>query len=132
MEQGCVAVAMVQRQVMVVRSAHSLDRAIAPAANGFVLPASRSQKQREHWLDVHTFTPLGNRVFLPSPVPQARISSSDILSIFPTSDKISFASGMLELPPQAYSEYIELSSRMQEKYERLFAAMAETRRVRRR
>lgn len=85
-------------------------------------------------MDVHTFTPLGNCIFLPSPVPQARISSSDILSIFPSSDKINFAGGMLELPPKAYSEFIELSSRMQEKYERLFSALsrAESGRVRRR
>ena len=69
---------------------------------------------------MHTFTPLGNCVFLPSAVPQARISPSDILSIFPSSDNISFAGGMLELPPKAYSEFIELSSRMQEKYEAVF------------
>jgi len=105
MEQGCLAVAMVQRQVTVIQ-------------------ASRSHNLREAWLDVHTFMPFGSNVFLPSPVPQARISASDILTIFPTSDKVNCESapmgGMLELSTQAYEEFIELSSRMQKKYERLF------------
>lgn len=89
------------------------------------LSASRSHSRRDTWLEVHTFTPLGNRIFLPSDVPQARIARGDILSIFPSGDRVSFAGGMLELPQKAYSEYIELSSRMQEKYEKLFSAMAE-------
>lgn len=81
---------------------------------------------------MHTYTPLGNRVFLASAVPQARISSTDILSIFPASDNVGAAGGMLELPPKAYSEFVELSSRMQAKYERLFCALAESRKARRR
>ncbi|EKM50444.1 uncharacterized protein PHACADRAFT_104496 [Phanerochaete carnosa HHB-10118-sp] len=113
MEKGCIAVAMVQRKVTVVH-------------------ASRSHKRGDAWIDVHTFTPLGNRVFLPSTVPEARISSLDILSIFPTADKIGVSGGMLELPPKAYSEFIELSSRMQEKYEQLFSTMAASGKVRRR
>ena len=96
------------------------------------MPASRSHRQRDTWIDVDTFTPLGNRVFLPSAVPQARIASADILSIFPASDKVRFAGGVLELPPQAHSEFIELSSRMQEKYERMFCALSESRKARRR
>jgi len=113
MEKGCVAVAMVQRQVMVVH-------------------ASRSHRNGDAWIDVHTFTPLGNRVFLPSAVPEARIASADILSIFPAADQVGVAGGVLELPPKAYSEFVELSSHMQEKYERLFSTMAEAGRVRRR
>ncbi|KAI0705176.1 hypothetical protein BC835DRAFT_1314764 [Cytidiella melzeri] len=105
MEHGCLAVAIVQRQVMVVQ-------------------ASRSHSSRESQLDVHTFIPFGSNVFLSSPVPEARISSSDILTIFPTSDRISCDSAgmgeILELSPRAYREFIELSSRMQKKYERLF------------
>ncbi|KAI0825848.1 hypothetical protein BC629DRAFT_1276634 [Irpex lacteus] len=105
MEHGCLAVAMVQRQVMIVQ-------------------ASRSHNSREAWLDVHTFMPFGSNVFLPSPVPQARISSSDILTIFPSSDKLAhesaFGNDVLEISPRAYEEFVELSSRMQKKYERLF------------
>ena len=81
---------------------------------------------------MHTFTPLGNRVFLPSAVPQARISSSDILSIFPVSDHVSFSGGLLELPPKAHSEFVELSSRMQEKYERLFSSITDSGKAKRR
>ena len=86
--------------------------------------ASRSHSSRETWLDVHTFIPFGSNVFLPSPVPQARISTSDVLTIFTTSDKLTmetpFGSEMLEVTPQAYQEFLELSSRTQKKYERLF------------
>ena len=94
--------------------------------------ASRSHKRNDAWIDVHTFMPLGNRVFLPSAVPEARICSSDILSIFPATDRIDVEGGMLELPPKAYSEFVELSSRMQEKYELLFSSMSQSRKVRRR
>ena len=86
--------------------------------------ASRSHSSRETWLDVHTFIPFGSNVFLPSPVPQARISTSDVLTIFTTSDKLTmetpFGGEMLEVTPQAYQEFLELSSRTQKKYERLF------------
>lgn len=70
--------------------------------------------------------PFGSSLFLPTPVPQARIPSADVLAVFPTADKISAEShavgGMLEISPKAYEEFIELSSRMQKKYERLFDA----------
>lgn len=115
---GCTG--CVQRPVRICR----LLLTLCPAA-------SRSHSRRDTWLEVHTFTPLGNRIFLPSDVPQARIARGDILSIFPSGDRVNFAGGMLELPPKAYAEYIELSSRMQEKYEKLFSAMAERPRRRR-
>ncbi|KAI0084459.1 hypothetical protein BDY19DRAFT_898485 [Irpex rosettiformis] len=106
MEHGCLAVAMVQRQVMIVQ-------------------ASRSHSSRETWLDVHTFMPFGSNVFLPSPVPEARIPSSDVLTIFTMNDKLTtesiFGNDMLEVSPRAYKEFLELSSRTQKKYERLFA-----------
>ncbi|KAI0343080.1 hypothetical protein BDW22DRAFT_1356645 [Trametopsis cervina] len=102
MEHGSLAVAMVQRQVTLVQ-------------------ASRSHSSREGWLDVHTFMPFGSNVFLQSPVPQARIPSNDILTIFPATDKVSFETGgTLELSPQACEEFMELSSRMQQKYEKMF------------
>ncbi|KAI0794000.1 hypothetical protein C8Q74DRAFT_1314923 [Fomes fomentarius] len=104
LKHGSLAVAVVQRQVMVVQ-------------------ATRTHSQRERWVDVYTYAPFGERVFLASPVPQARISSRDILTIFPTDDAPRQpVSGMLELAPQAFTEYMELSSRTQKRHEQLFNA----------
>lgn len=87
------------------------------------LSATRTHNQRERWVDVYTYAPFGERVFLASPVPQARISSRDILTIFPTDDAPRKpVSGMLELAPQAFTEYMELSSRTQKRHEQLFNA----------
>ncbi|KAI0741531.1 hypothetical protein C8Q80DRAFT_1273948 [Daedaleopsis nitida] len=102
LKHGSLAVAVVQRQVMVVQ-------------------AARTHSQREPWVDVYTYAPFGDRVFLASPVPQARISSRDILTIFPADDCArEAATGILELPPRAFSEYMELSSRTQKRHEQLF------------
>jgi hypothetical protein len=74
--------------------------------------AARSHTHRDRWLDVYTFTPFGNRIFLVTDAPRARISSADVLTIFPLTDIFkSPDSGMLELPPQAFSEFNELNAR---------------------
>ncbi|KAI0350667.1 hypothetical protein OH77DRAFT_1430657 [Trametes cingulata] len=104
LKHGSLAVAVVQRQVMIVQ-------------------AARTHGQRERWVDVYTYTPFGERVFLASAVPQARISSRDILTIFPEDEGVREpTTGMLELPPQAFWEFVELSSRTQKHYEQLFSA----------
>jgi hypothetical protein len=83
--------------------------------------AARSHTQRDRWLDVHTFAPFGERVFLATDVPNARIAMSDILTIFPSTDVFRTpAQGMLELPQKAFSEFIELSSRNQLRYENMW------------
>ncbi|KAF8889367.1 hypothetical protein BD779DRAFT_341451 [Infundibulicybe gibba] len=61
MDHGTLAVAIVKRQVMVVQ-------------------ATRSHTRRDRYLDVHTYSPFGERVFLASEVPSARIASTDILT----------------------------------------------------
>lgn len=86
---------------------------------------------------MHTYTPLGPRVFLRAAVPEARIAPRDVLSVFPAGDGIcppsaaaaasAASAGVLELPPQAYAEFVELSTRMQDRYERLFCQMTEVR-----
>ncbi|KAL1943093.1 hypothetical protein VTO73DRAFT_4764 [Trametes versicolor] len=104
LNNGSLAVAVVQRQVMLVQ-------------------AARPHDQRERWVDVYTYTPFGERVFLASAVPQARIAARDILTIFPVDDAEGArvpAAGMLELPPQAFWEYMELSARGQKRCEQLF------------
>ncbi|KAI0666749.1 hypothetical protein C8Q78DRAFT_1176302 [Trametes maxima] len=104
LKHGSLAVAVVQRQVMVVQ-------------------AARAHDQRERWVDVYTYTPFGERVFLASAVPQARISARDILTIFPDGEGVyEPTTGMLELPAQAFCEYMELSDRTQRRYEQLFSA----------
>ncbi|EIN06135.1 hypothetical protein PUNSTDRAFT_73119 [Punctularia strigosozonata HHB-11173 SS5] len=110
MEYGSFAVASVQRQIMLVQSA-------------------RSHNMGDRHLDVYTYKPFAEGVFLASEVPQARIASKDLLTIFPPTDAFQqLASGMLELPPQAYSEYMELSSRGQQRAETLYAALMARRR----
>jgi len=64
LKQGALAVAIVQHQVMVVK-------------------AVRSHSTNERFLDVCTFTQIGDRLFLATDVPNARISASDMLTLFP-------------------------------------------------
>ncbi|KAI0736446.1 hypothetical protein C8Q72DRAFT_2570 [Fomitopsis betulina] len=99
--EGDVAVALVQKQVMIVQGAstHTL---------------------RDRWLDVHIFSPFGDRLFLASAVTSARILSTDILTIFPSDEAFQLpAECILELHPKALSEFRELQAHMQKKYEQL-------------
>ena len=90
-----------------------------------LLTAARSHGQRDQWVDVYTYAPFGDGVFLATPVPHARISSRDILTIFPSDDATRHpVPGMLELPPKAFSEYKELSTYTQKRYEQLYCASA--------
>ncbi|GJE91153.1 hypothetical protein PsYK624_073020 [Phanerochaete sordida] len=110
MEQGCIAVALVQRQVTLVH-------------------AARTHRHSDAFLDVHTYTPLAPRVFLRAAVPEARIAPADVLRVLPAAAP---DAGVLELAPRAYAEFVALSARTQARYERLFCAMAEHGRARRR
>ncbi|TFK39422.1 hypothetical protein BDQ12DRAFT_649878 [Crucibulum laeve] len=104
LKNGTFAVAVVKRQVVVVQ-------------------ASRSHTKRDKYIDVQTYSLFGERVFLASDVPSARISNSDILTVFPLSEKPPSASqGILELPQQAFSQFIELSSNHQKRSESLWSA----------
>jgi len=101
---GSFAVAVVKNQVMVVQ-------------------AARSHSKREKYLDVHTYTPFGEGVFLATDVPSARIASSSILTVLPPlEDSRLLTQGMLELPTKAFSQYIELTSRHQKRYESLWSS----------
>ncbi|KAJ7257940.1 hypothetical protein B0H12DRAFT_1015113 [Mycena haematopus] len=112
MRDGCLGVAIVSRQVMVIQ-------------------AVRSHTRRDRFLDVYTFVPFGaDRIFLATDVPRARITTSDILTIFPPDDILRTRSpspGMLELPEEAFTEFNELSLRTQKHYEKLWNALALTR-----
>ena len=68
--------------------------------------------------EVNTFTPFGDRLFLPSSFPEARIASSDILAVLPA--PVAEQGGVLELQPKAFTKFVELSAKMQKKYEKLF------------
>ncbi|KAL0953513.1 hypothetical protein HGRIS_004737 [Hohenbuehelia grisea] len=104
MHTGTLAVAVVHHQVVIVQ-------------------AARSHSKSERWLDVHTYTPFGERLFLASDVPKARIASSDILSVLPSNIPCSAEHGMLELPPQAFFQYVELSSRARQRHETLWSRL---------
>ncbi|KAF7370856.1 Capping protein [Mycena sanguinolenta] len=109
MRDGCLGVAIVSRQVMVIQ-------------------AARSHTRRDRFLDVYTFVPFGaDRIFLATNVPKARITTSDILTIFPPDDILrtrSISPGMLQLPEEAFTEFNELSSRTQRRYEQMWNALA--------
>jgi len=99
---GSVAVALVHRQVMVVQ-------------------AARPHDQRDNYLDVYTFTPFGERVFLAADAPCARIASNDLLTIFPSNDIFLMpARDILELPPKAFGEFSELCARNQKRFESIW------------
>ncbi|KIM44850.1 hypothetical protein M413DRAFT_442815 [Hebeloma cylindrosporum] len=101
---GSFAVAVVKNQVMVVQ-------------------ATRSHSKREKYLDVHTYTPFGEGVFLATDVPSARIASSDLLTVLPPlGDNRLLTQGMLELPNKAFSQYTELTARYQKRYENLWSS----------
>ncbi|KAF8972667.1 hypothetical protein BDZ97DRAFT_849768 [Flammula alnicola] len=101
---GSFAVALVKNRVMVVQ-------------------AARTHNKREKYLDVHTYAPFGEGVFLATDVPSARIASSDILTVLPPMevDRL-LTQGMLELSKKEFSQYIELTSRHQKRYESLWSA----------
>ncbi|KAK7031392.1 capping protein [Favolaschia claudopus] len=110
MRDGCLGVAIVSRRVMVVQAARSHTRRDWP------------------FLDVYTFVPFSaDRVFLATNVPKARITTSDILTIFPPDDILrtrNLSEGMLQLPEEAFAEFIELRSRTQERYTKIWNALA--------
>ncbi|KAH0836607.1 hypothetical protein J3R83DRAFT_8307, partial [Lanmaoa asiatica] len=98
MNHGTVAIAIIQHQVMIIQ-------------------AARSHNCHDHWLDVYTYTPFGDRLFLASSVPQARIAPSDLLIVFPFRTP---TSDMIELPAQAYQEFLKLSDRYRLKHENMW------------
>ncbi|KAJ3501637.1 hypothetical protein NLJ89_g9246 [Agrocybe chaxingu] len=101
LSNGSFAVAVVKNQVMVVQ-------------------AARSHTKRDKYVEVKTFMPFGEGIFLASDVPSARIASSDILKVLPPLEDRLLNQGMLELPKKAFSQYIELNSRHQKRYEDLW------------
>ena len=119
--QGDIAVAVVQRQVMVVQGRSPRCGLVLLSTKSRITRAgARTHTLRDRWLDVHIFSPFGDRLFLASAVTSARILSTDILTIFPPNDAIHLPSeGTLELHPKAFSEFLELRARMQKKYEQL-------------
>ncbi|KAG0709200.1 hypothetical protein DFH29DRAFT_886987 [Suillus ampliporus] len=105
MNRGTVAIAVVQHQVMIIQ--------LVQAASGC------SHDRRDQWLDVYTYTPFGDHLFLASSVPQARIAPSDLLTVFPFRTA---TTDMIELPARAYQEFLQLKAKHQKKQENLWRA----------
>ena len=150
MKNGSLAVAIVHRQVVVVKGPCSQLQILLPFSRltPSCLTAVRSHTKRDRLLDVCTFTPIGDRLFIASDFPNARIPTSDILTIFPfdyTSStstaprSITSASSetlieeaihtpesitveMLELPSGAFAEFQQLCSRSQELCDKLWVS----------
>jgi len=102
---GSIAVALVQRRVMVVQ-------------------ATRPHDKCERYLDVYTFTPTSDsgRTFLVSDAPCARINSGDLLTVFDDDDAMTIPRDTLELPQKAYDEFSELSSRRGKRFDAVWSA----------
>ncbi|TFK25579.1 hypothetical protein FA15DRAFT_668275 [Coprinopsis marcescibilis] len=110
LKNGTFAVAVVHRQVVVVQ-------------------AARSHTKRDKYLDVHTFSPFGEGIFLASEVPAARIASNDVLSVLSdeAAQEEAVDSGMLHLTEPAFSEYRKLSERNVKRHESLWKALVQRR-----
>ncbi len=130
MRPGCVAVALVQRQVMVVQST-SPARLPEPAPRLTLtcVAVAPTYDPSEPWLDVHTYSPLGDRVFMPSaPCPYARIAPRDVLAVLPLFSLCDRpTAGVLVLPDVAWDQFLKLSAQTQKKHEKMFAAWASKR-----
>ncbi|KZS94354.1 hypothetical protein SISNIDRAFT_548931 [Sistotremastrum niveocremeum HHB9708] len=104
LDQGTVAVALINGQMTVVRG-------------------SRSHSRRDRVLDVDIFSHFGNGLFVSDSSSRARIFSKDIHAIFPSSDPFRLHDrGMFELPSKAYSEFKELSDLQQSRMDALWAS----------
>lgn len=151
MKNGSLAVAIVHKQVVVVKGEARPICSCSSETDPLYLPAVRSHTKRDRLLDVCTFTPIGDRLFIASDFPNARIPSSDILTIFPFEytpsasakpQSISLTSSassetlieetiqtpesitveMLELPSGAFAEFQHLCSRNQEQCDKLWVS----------
>ncbi|KAK2465676.1 hypothetical protein APHAL10511_002220 [Amanita phalloides] len=113
MSAGTIAIAMVKRQVMIVQTV-------------------RPHTKHDTHIDVHAYAPFGERVFIATSVPEARIPASHVLAVVvapsppPRTDEESVdavTQDMLELSCKAFAEYRKISLRHQKKYERMWSAM---------
>ena len=119
---GSIAVALVQRRVMVVQGQLPPPSIQSFSHFFFFFAATRPHDECERYLDVYTFTPSsssetgghdghGSRTFCVSDAPCARIDSNDLLAIFDDDeDAMTIPQDVLELPQKAYDEFSELSS----------------------
>ena len=124
---GSVAVALVQRRVMVVQGKSavfflSVVFQVTHLFFVFFFPASRPHDKCERYLDVYTFTPSSERMFLVSDAPCARIDSNDLLTVFDDDDALAIPHDVLELPQKAFDEFSELSSRKNRRLDTVWAA----------
>jgi len=117
MKHGSFAVAVVQRQVVVVQ-------------------AAQSQGKRDKYVSVNTYFPFGgDGLFVTSPLPSpSRIASSDVLRVISEdgeSDSCSLMSddgvdicdeGMIKLPACLLQEFASLTAKQAKKNERAWTA----------
>ncbi len=126
---GSIAVARVQRRVMVVQGTHAHKLFCSCRSRELIhrlssLTASRPHDMSDRFLDVYTFMPSSHsgRTFAVSDVPCARINSGDLLTIFDDDDVLTIPRDTLELPQKAYDEFSELSSRKGKRFDAVWAA----------
>lgn len=124
---GTVAVAMVKRQVVIVQGSHYFLSTLIYVPLILPITAVRHHTKHDKYVDVHTYAPFGERVFIASNVPDARIPASDVLAVLASPGQAEavhpVAQGMLELSYRAFSDYMKLSMSRQKKHERMWSAM---------
>jgi len=107
-DEGTLALATIQRKVVVVR-------------------AIKSHAYSDRSLDVLVYLPFGERLFITPPNVHGRrvkIPSKDLLFIFSASDyPNSTDPEMIELPPKAYDEYVELTAMNRRKLDLLWSQL---------
>jgi len=104
LEAGMLAVAIVQQQVVVVQ-------------------ATRHHAARDSYVEVITFRHFANRTFV-AESPACRISSRDLVAVFSRSDVAGarmYERGMLELPAEAFTEFVEISTINQRRMDKRWA-----------
>lgn len=88
------------------------------------IPAVRYHDSTARFIDVHTFVPLGDRIFTSVDTMSARISSKDVLALFPINayDMVATMTGELELPEKAFMQYESLRMRNMQRSEGLWSS----------
>ena len=134
MDQGSLAVAVVQRQIMLVQgkfpcAASSNDSPQRSFVNIVPLPpylspitAARTHEYHDRSLDVYIYHPFGDSegLFITPQTSIACIASKDLITIFPRTDIIAAPKhSMVKQLPKALSERLEMSSRHQNRLEKL-------------
>lgn len=104
LSNGTLAIALIKQRIVIVQSV-------------------RNHGRSDKYLDIITFDPFGECIFLPSQVPTARIQSSDVLQILSNEAARVAQTDILEVPVDFFNQYISFRTRQQPKRESLWCSL---------